>query len=129
MNPKTTKTIAILLGAILVVGIISLFKKDSGFLGYSDSTNSYKNISTSTLVSSISGSLSGITINSHSSGTVKIYDVATATTTGADLMHNTITLSAVATTGERSIQFNDEVFNRGLYVVTTGTVDLTVQYK
>lgn len=44
------------------------------------------------------------------------------------LMHNTITLSAVATTGERFIDF-DETFSNGLYITIGGTADITVTYE
>jgi len=43
-------------------------------------------------------------------------------------MNNTITLSAVATTGERVIDFN-ESFDNGLYITIGGTADLTVVYE
>lgn len=45
------------------------------------------------------------------------------------LMHNSMTLSAVATTGERFIDFCDESFDVGLYVqIVSGSADLTVIY-
>ena len=45
----------------------------------------------------------------------------------ASVLANTITLSAVATTGERFIDFEDAEFNRGLYITIGGTAaDLTV---
>ncbi len=51
--------------------------------------------------------------------------------TGANgkMMHNTMTFSAVATTGERVLAFDDEEFNNGLYAVIGGTADLTFSYK
>jgi hypothetical protein len=42
---------------------------------------------------------------------------------------NTITFSAVATTGEREIDFSGLSFNTGLYATIGGTADLTVVYK
>jgi len=42
---------------------------------------------------------------------------------------NTITFSAVATTGERYIPFYDTVFDNGLYITIGGTADLTILYK
>lgn len=44
------------------------------------------------------------------------------------LMHNTMTLSATATTGERWLEFGNEIFGTGLLVVIGGTADLTVVY-
>lgn len=41
---------------------------------------------------------------------------------------NTITFSAVATTGERVIDFGGVTFDRGLYATIGGTADLTVVY-
>lgn len=46
----------------------------------------------------------------------------------APLICNTITLSAVATTGEREIDFHNICFENGLYLTKGGTVDLTVVY-
>ncbi len=53
-----------------------------------------------------------------------------ASGTGATgrLLHNTMTLSTIATTGERFIKFFDEEFNTGLLIVLGGTADLTVIY-
>lgn len=46
------------------------------------------------------------------------------------IMHNTITLSAVATTGERYIDLTGETFDTAcLIAITGGTADLTVQYR
>lgn len=42
---------------------------------------------------------------------------------------NTITFSAVATTGERVIDFSGATFNNGLYATIGGTADLTVVYE
>jgi len=54
-----------------------------------------------------------------------------ASGTGATgrVMNNTITVSAVATTGERTIDFGDEEFTRGLYITVGGTADFTVVYQ
>lgn len=46
-----------------------------------------------------------------------------------ETISNTITFSAVATTGERVIDFDGTAFNRGLYLVIGGTADLTVVYN
>ena len=41
------------------------------------------------------------------------------------MISNTITFSAVATTGERFIPFYDAEFTNGLYATFGGTADLT----
>lgn len=53
-----------------------------------------------------------------------------ASGTGATgrVIANTITFSAVATTGEREIDFGDLEFDTGLYVTIGGTADLTLVY-
>lgn len=53
-------------------------------------------------------------------------------TDAARLMNNTMTFSAVATTGERTITFpgpSGESFKNGLYAVVGGTADLTIIYQ
>lgn len=55
--------------------------------------------------------------------------MASGTGSNGRLMHNTITFSAVATTGERTIDFGGEAFNNGLYVTIGGTADVTVVYR
>ncbi len=54
-----------------------------------------------------------------------------ASGTGANgrIMHNTMTFSAVATTGERVLDFGGEEFTTGLYAVVGGTADLTISYE
>jgi hypothetical protein len=54
--------------------------------------------------------------------------LASGTGSTGIIMHNTMTLSAVATTGERFIPFYDEEFNTALLVVLGGVADLTVVY-
>lgn len=51
-----------------------------------------------------------------------------ASGTGGDgsVLFNTITFSAVATTGERFIDFGNVAFDRGLYAVVGGTADLSL---
>lgn len=55
--------------------------------------------------------------------------MASGTGSNGRLMHNTITLSAVATTGERYIDFGGEDFTNGLYITIGGTADITVSYN
>jgi len=88
--------------------------------------SSYSNISTSTLIKTGSGQLYGVIINSHTSGTLKLWDSTAAATT---TLANTMTFSAVATTGERFVPFYGATFGTGLYASTGGTVDLTILYR
>ncbi len=54
-----------------------------------------------------------------------------ASETGANgrIMHDTMTFSAVATTGERVLDFSNETFSNGLYATITGTANLTISYE
>lgn len=86
----------------------------------------YSNLTASALLKTGTGTVAGIIINSHTSGTVKLWDNTSAAGT---VICNTITFSAVATTGERFIPLFDLAFNTGLYVTIGGTADITVVYK
>jgi len=88
--------------------------------------NKYKNITASALLQTGPGTVKGIIINSHTSGTVKLWDNTSAAGT---VIVNTITFSAVATTGERFIPLFDAAFTTGLYVTIGGTADLTIVYR
>lgn len=55
--------------------------------------------------------------------------MASGTGSNGRLMHNTITLSAVATTGERFIDFGGEAFSNGLYITIGGAADVTIAYE
>jgi hypothetical protein len=75
------------------------------------------------LIKSGVGVLKGIVVNSHSSGTVKIYDSTSAT--GIVLM-NTFSFPA----GSGVYNFADGInFNTGLYIAVGGTLDCTVIYN
>jgi hypothetical protein len=52
--------------------------------------------------------------------------LASGTGLDGEVICNTITFSAVATTGERFIPFYDTDFNTGLYVTIGGTADITL---
>jgi hypothetical protein len=52
--------------------------------------------------------------------------LASGTGLDGEVICNTITFSAVATTGERFIPFYDTDFNNGLYVTIGGTADITL---
>ena len=86
----------------------------------------YRNITASTLVKTGSGVIKGIVINSHSSGTVKVWDAVTATN---PTLFNTMTLSVIASTGERYIDLMEANFNIGCFVTIAGTADITILYK
>ena len=87
----------------------------------------YQNISSSTLIKTGPGTVQGIVINSHSSGVIKIWDNTSAATT---VMFNSMTLSSVATTGERFIDLFGAKFVTGLYIqIVSGTADITVIYN
>lgn len=84
--------------------------------------NTYKNISASALVKTGSGKISGIVVNSHTSGTIKVWDNTSAAGT---VLFNTITLAV----GERFIPLYDANFTTGCYVTIGGTADITVLYN
>lgn len=88
----------------------------------------YENITTaaSTLVKTGTGVLHGITINTPvSSSSITIYDGTSASGTKI----GTITLgSTINDSGQRMLLEYDVVFGVGLFIVTTGTNDLTVSY-
>lgn len=88
--------------------------------------NKYRNLSASALLKTGTGTVSGIIINSHTSGTVKLWDNTSAAGT---VICNTITFSVVATTGERFIPLFDLAYTTGLYVTIGGTADITVVYS
>lgn len=85
-------------------------------------TNTYKNMTASALVKTGFGVVSAIIINSHTSGTIKLWDSLTAT---GNVICNTITLAA----GERTIDLEKINFTTGLFVTIGGTADITVVYN
>jgi hypothetical protein len=85
-------------------------------------SNKSRNLSASALAKTGEGSVVGIVINSHTSGTIKLWDSLTAANT---VLVNTITLAA----GERFIPFYNLSFSVGLYVTIGGTADITVVYQ
>jgi hypothetical protein len=80
-----------------------------------------KNLSASGAVKTGYGSLTGIVINSHTSGTLKLWDSLSATGT---VLNNTITFAA----GERFIPFYDMTYTTGLFATIGGTADITFYY-
>lgn len=80
----------------------------------------YLNGSTSQSVVAGGGKFYGIIINSHTTGTIKIWDSLTATGT---IIMNTYTLP----TGSSVILFPVPIdFYTGLFITITGTVDYTI---
>lgn len=83
--------------------------------------NSYRNLTASALVKTGHGTVRGIIVGSHTSGTIKLWDNTSAATT---VLVNTMTLAA----GERFIPLYDATFTVGLFVTIGGTADITVVY-
>jgi len=84
--------------------------------------NSYRNLSASALVKTGAGTVKGIVINSHSSGTLKLWDNTSAATT---VLCETMSFAA----GERFVPLFDANFNTGLYATIGGTANITILYK
>ena len=84
--------------------------------------NSYRNLSASALVKTGYGTIAGVIINFHSSGTLKLWDNTAASGT---VICNTITFGV----GERFIEMKDISFNTGLYATIGGTADITIVYR
>lgn len=83
----------------------------------------YSNKSASALIKTGAGEVHGIVVNSHSSGTVKLWDALTATT---PVILNTYTFPA----GSQVISFPEPInFVTGLYCTIGGTADITVLYN
>lgn len=84
-----------------------------------------KEITESTLIATGNGTLVGIIVSFHTSGTIKFWDNTSGATT---VLVNTITL-ATSGTYDRTIPFYGIKFMTGLYITTTGTVDAVVAYN
>lgn len=83
----------------------------------------YKNITASELIKTGAGTISGIIVNSHTSGTVKLWDNTSAATT---VICNTITFPA----GSGFYKMPADIsFTTGLYVTVGGTLDCTIVYS
>ena len=80
----------------------------------------YTNIAASTLIKTGAGALHGIIVNSHTSGTLKLWDNTSAAST---VLLNTITFAA----GPNFVTLPMGVsFNTGLYATIGGTADITI---
>lgn len=83
----------------------------------------YTNISASALIKTGAGVIKGIVVNSHSSGTLKLWDNTSGATT---VIFNTITFAA----GSGIVLNLPAVeFSTGLYATIGGTADITILWK
>jgi hypothetical protein len=83
---------------------------------------SYVNTAASVLVKTGAGQAYGIVINSHTSGTLKLWDNTAGSGT---VVCNTMTFAV----GERFIPLLGATFGTGLYATIGGAADVTVLYK
>jgi len=82
----------------------------------------YTNITASALIKTGAGVLKGIVVNSHSSGTLKLWDNTAGSGT---VIFNTITFAA----GPNFIKLPAVEFSTGLYATIGGTADITLLWK
>lgn len=83
----------------------------------------YSNITASTAIKSAAGTVYGVLINSHTSGTLKFWDNTAGSGT---VIMNTYTFTAGS--GVITFPAGGISFNTGLYATIGGTVDLTILY-
>lgn len=85
----------------------------------------YKQLAATNQVKVGAGKLFGIFVSSTSSGTLAVYDSATASTSNGKIA-NTITVTA----GTQYLSFPAGIwFSNGLYVVAANTIEFTVVYE
>lgn len=85
----------------------------------------YKQLSATNQVKIGAGKLFGIQVSSTSTGTIAVYDSATASTSDPKIA-NTITPSA----GTQVLSFPAGIwFSKGLYIVAANTIEFTVIYE
>ncbi|RPJ32019.1 MAG: hypothetical protein EHM17_00290 [Verrucomicrobiaceae bacterium] len=85
----------------------------------------YKQLATTNQVKVGAGKLFGIFVSSTTSGTLAVYDSATADTNDPKIA-NTITVTA----GAQYLSFPAGMwFSKGLYVVAANTIEFTVVYE
>lgn len=83
----------------------------------------YKNAAVTGLIKSGSGTVAGVIVNSHSSGTLKLWD---STTAAGLVILDTFTYA----TGSSVIKFPDDiVFTTGLFATLTNTQSITIIYN
>ena len=83
--------------------------------------NKSVNLTASALVKTGSGTVTGVVINSHTSGTLKLWNNTAASGT---VLFNTISFAV----GEHSINLFDANFTTGLYATIGGTADITLMF-
>jgi hypothetical protein len=83
--------------------------------------NQYDNLTASGLVKTGQGTVVGIIINSHTSGTLKLWDNTAGSGT---VLCNTMTFAA----GERFVPLYSANFTTGLFATIGGTADITIVY-
>jgi hypothetical protein len=93
---------------------------NDGIRTYPDASET--NLSASALIKTGSGRIQGVVINSHTSGTLKLWDSLTASGT---VIHETMSFAV----GERFIPMFGETFGTGLYATIGGTANLTIIYN
>lgn len=93
---------------------------NDGVRTYPDASET--NIAASANVKTGAGRVHGVVINSHTSGTLKLWDNTAASGT---VMFETITFAA----GERWIPFFGATFGTGLYATIGGTANITIMYN
>jgi hypothetical protein len=85
----------------------------------------YKQLSATNQVKIGAGKLYGISVSSTTSGTIAVYDSATASTSDPKIA-NTITVTA----GTQYLSFPAGIwFSKGLYIVAANTIEFTVVYE
>jgi len=82
----------------------------------------YTNITSSSLIKTGAGVLKGIVVNSHTSGTLKLWDNTAGSGT---VIFNTISFAA----GPNFIKLPAVEFSTGLYATVGGTADITLLWK
>jgi hypothetical protein len=83
----------------------------------------YQNITASTLIAPGPGNFWGFMVNSHTGGTLKVWDSLTAS---GSVIYNTITFAAGSGI---SYMFPEGVnFSTGLFATIGGTADITILY-
>lgn len=88
-----------------------------------DNRAKYTNLSASAAIKSAPGTLFGIVVNSHTNGTLKLWDNTAGSGT---VLLNTITFAA----GPNFVSFPVGIsFNTGLYATIGGTADITILWR
>lgn len=119
---------------------IKLAVNASGVAGTDYSTGTYEHPSvyattnaatTQVFVAKKMGTAGNSIATTETLGNYSFTSTVMASGAGANgkIMHNTMTFSAVATTGERVLDFGGEEFTNGLYATVGGTADLSISWE